>query len=314
MTAESLERLRDRAFRRLPSLRVGGERAALAFVEAVGFCSTFYRFSEGVACLWEAVVGRTNPRWPRRSHHDAGIGLTWELKDTLPAKKRVYYGKLIKGRPLLVALGLFPAFYALVRGRQRARDYVEEYAAGRLSHTARRLMDAMIREHPQYTRGLRANAFMLEPGKTREFERAMAELQQGLWLVKTEERYEPTFSYRWDLVEAWLPDLVSEGRRLGRGAAIERLIERYLRGAVFADEQRLARLFGLRMDDVARAVSRLVRTKALRADCVVEGWPGRWVIHTRVHGGLRAPPKPPGAQGAPAQPWRPSTARFVHRL
>lgn len=280
MTAETLERLRDRAFRRLPSRRVRGERAALAFVEAVGFCSTFYRFSEGVACLWEAVVGRSNPRWPRRSHHDAGIGLTWELKDTLPSKKRVYYGKLIKGRPLLVALGLFPAFYALVRGRQRARDYREEYAAGRLSHTARRLMDAMIREHPQYTRGLRANAFMLEPGKTREFERAMAELQQGLWLVKTEERYEPTFSYRWDLVEAWLPELVSEGRRLGREAAIGRLIERYTRGAVFADERRLARLFGLRMDDVARAVSRLVETKALRADCIVDGWPGRWLIHT----------------------------------
>ena len=46
---------------------------------------------------------------------------------------------------------------------------------------------------------------MLEPGKTREFERAMAELQQGLWIVKTEERYEPTFSYRWDLLERWLP-------------------------------------------------------------------------------------------------------------
>ena len=59
---------------------------------------------------------------------------------------------------------------------------------------------------------------MLEPGRTRDFERAMAELQQGLWIVKTEERYEPSFSYRWDLVERWLPDAVREGRRLGRAA------------------------------------------------------------------------------------------------
>src|SRR5207249_362644 len=210
VTAAALERLRDRAFRRLPSRRVRSERAALGFVEEVGFCSTFYRFPDGVACLWEAVVGGANPRWPRRSHHDAGIGLTWELKDTLPSKKRVYYGRRLKGRPLLVALELFPAFYARARGRQRARDYREEYAAGRMSHTARRLMDGLVREHPQYTRGLRANAFMLEPSKTREFERAMAELQQGLWVVKTEERYEPTFSYRWDLVEAWLPEAVAE--------------------------------------------------------------------------------------------------------
>jgi hypothetical protein len=245
----------------------------------VGFCSTFYRFPEGVACLWEAVAGRANPRWPRHSHHDAGIGLTWELKDTLPARKRVYYGKLLKGRPLLVALDLFPAFYALVRGRQRARDYRLEYEAGRLSHTARRIMDAMTREHPQYTRELRANVFMLEPAKTRGFERAMAELQQGLWLVKSEERYEPTFSYRWDLLEAWLPEDVAEGRRLSREAAVARVVERYTRGAVFTTERALSRLFGLASDEVARAVATLCRTKAMRTDCVIEGWPGRWLIH-----------------------------------
>ena len=121
------ERARDHAFRRVPARRVRSARDALAFVEEVGLCSTFYRFPDGLACLWEAVVGRRDPRWPRRSHHDAGIGLTWELKDTLPARRQVYYGKLVRGRPVLVALDVFPAFYALVRGRQRARDYRAEY-------------------------------------------------------------------------------------------------------------------------------------------------------------------------------------------
>ena len=279
MTPDVLHRLRDHRFRRLPAHRVHGERDALAFVREVGFCSTFYRFPEGVACLWEAVAGKPNPRWPRHSHHDAGIGLTWDLKNSLPAAKRVYYGKLLKGRPLLVSLEMFPMFYALVRGRQRARDYRVEYEAGRLSHTARRLMDAMVEEHPQYTRQLRANVFMLEPSKTREFERAMAELQQGLWLVKSEERYEPTFSYRWDLLEAWLPDEVREGRRLSRQAAITGLIERYTRGAVFTSERQLARLFGLTSDEVERAVKPLVRARTVRADCAVDGWPGRWLIH-----------------------------------
>ncbi len=251
-------------------------------MEDVGLCSTFFRFPEGVACLWEAVAGRRAPRWPRHSHHDAAVGLTWELKDALPARKWVYYGKLLRGRPLLVALDLFPAFYALVRGRQRARDYRAEYAAGHLSLTARRIMDVLVGEHPLYTRDLRAAAFLLEPEKTREFERAMAELQQGLWVVKTEERYEPTFSYRWDLLEAWLPEAVAEGRRLEREAAIVRLIDRYLRGAVFSDERRLARLFGLAPAEVARAVRRLAAAGALVADCAVEGWPGRWLVHGRA--------------------------------
>jgi len=256
---------------------VRSARAALAFVESVGVCSTFYCFPEGVACLWEAVVGRARPRWPRRSHHDDGVGLTWRLKDDLPAARRVYYGKLLRGRPVLVALDLFPAFYALARGRQRARDYTTEYEAGRLSLTAKRLMDSLVREHPQYTRELRANTFLLDPGRTREFERAMAELQQGLWVVKTEERYEPTFSYRWDLVEAWLPEHVAEGCRLTRAAALDRLLARYVAGAAYASPRRLARLLGVPAAELTAAVERLTRARKL-LHTSVPGWPGTWLV------------------------------------
>ena len=278
MEAWALEAKRARSFRHLPTRRIRSERAAVAFVDAVGVCSTFYRFPEGVACLWEGVVGRERPRWPRHSHHDDGIGRTWELKDSLPARRRCYYGKLLKGRPVLVALDLFPAFYALVRGSQRARDFVAEYRAGRMSATAKRLMDSFFRETPQYTRGLRADTFMLEPSKTREFERAMAELQQGLWIVKTEERYEPSFSYRWDLLERWLPDQVAEGRRLTRPAALDRLLTRYLNGAVYSTPARMARVFGLGAKETAQAVARLARAGRVRADVEVPGWPGAWVV------------------------------------
>jgi hypothetical protein len=231
-----------------------------------------------VPCLWEAVAGRTAPRWPRHSHHDDGIGLTWRLKDDLPAARRVYYGKVLRGRPCLVALDVFPAFYALVRGPQRARDYRMEYEAGRLTLNARRIMDALTAEHPQYTRGLRASSFMLEARQTREFERAMAELQQGLWVVKTEERYEPSFSYRWDLLEAWLPAVVAAGRRLSRPVAAVRLIERYARAAVFTRPGGLRRLFGLTTEEVAAATRTLSGRGAL-VDTAVSGWPGRWLVH-----------------------------------
>ena len=270
--------LRDRRFRRLPALRVRSAKSALAFVNDVGFCSTFYRFADGVPCLWEAVTGRNAPRWPRRSHHDDGVGLTWRLKDDLPAARDVYYGKVLRGRPTLVALDLFPAFYALVRGAQRASAYRMEYEAGRLTLTARRIMEALTAEHPQYTRGLRASAFMLEPRQTREFERAMAELQQGLWVVKTEERYEPTFSYRWDLLDAWLPGAVAAGRRLSRSAAAVRLVERYARAAVFTRPAVLRRMFGLTEAEVTAATGMLASRGAL-IETEVRGWAGRWLVH-----------------------------------
>jgi hypothetical protein len=206
------------------------------------------------------------------------MGRTWELKDVLPSQRRCYYGKLVKQRPVLVALDVFPAFYALIRGRQRSRDYLAEYRAGRLSVPAKRIMDSFLRESPQYTRGLRADTFMLEPSRTREFERAMAELQQGLWIVKTEERYEPSFSYRWDLVERWLPDAVGEGRSLGRPAALDRLLGRYLGGAVYSTSPRMARLFGLDGRETDESLGRLARAGRVRVDCEVAGWPGRWVV------------------------------------
>jgi hypothetical protein len=278
LAREDLARARDLAFRRVPARRVRNERDALAFVEEVGVCSTFYRFPDGgLACLWEAVVGRRDPRWPRRSHHDRGVGLTWELKDRLPARRAVYYGKLLKGRPVLVALDLFPAFYALARGRQRARDYRTEYDAGRLSHAAKRLMDVLIHRHPLYTREWRAEALMLDPGSTRGFERGVAELQQGLFVVKTEERYDPSFSYRWDLLEAWLPDAVREGRRLGRPAALRRLIGRYLGGAAWGSTRGMARLFGAPVEEVRRAVTALGRAGEVRS--ALPGLPADWVVH-----------------------------------
>jgi hypothetical protein len=257
----------------------------LAWIGEIGLCSTFYRFPEGLPCLWEAVVGRRDPRWPRRSHHDAGIGFTWELKETLAGHRQVYYGKILKGRPCLVALDLFPAFYALIRGRQRGRDYRSEYEAGRLSHTARRIMDALSREAPRYTRGLRAECFMLDPSRTREFERAMAELQQGLWILKTEERYEPTFSYRWDLVEHWLPEAVREGRGLSPGAALDRLLGRYVGAAAYTTPPVLARLFSRARAEVEASLARLESRRALRTEVEVQGWPGRWVVATARPGG-----------------------------
>ena len=155
-----------------------------------------------------------------------------------------------------------PTSFRLLRpgpGRQRARAYRQGYEeAG--SHAAKRLMDVLIRRHPLYTREWRAEALMLDPSSTRGFERAVAELQQALFAVKTEERYDPSFSYRWDLVEAWLPDGVREGRKLARPAAVRRLVGRYLDGAAWGSVKGMARLFGVPADEVHRAVTALARS------------------------------------------------------
>ena len=114
----------------------------------------------------------------------------------------------------------------------------------------------------------------------------MAELQHGLWVVKTEERYEPTFSYRWDLLEQWLPEAVAEGRRLSRPAAIERLITRYASAAVYTSERILTRLFGLTAAEIRARWSDFA---GVACSLIQRRW---WGSRERGSSTRRPPPQP----------------------
>ena len=148
MTRQEVEAWRDRAFRRLPSLRVRGEQSALRFVNEVGFCFTLSDFGLPVASLYVAVCGRRHPRWPKHTHHDPEIGLTWNLKDRLPAGRHTYYGKLVKGKPTLVSLRLLPAFCALIRDGKSSGDYIVDYRQGRMTRAAVAILETLHERSP----------------------------------------------------------------------------------------------------------------------------------------------------------------------
>jgi hypothetical protein len=273
-----VEAWRDRTFRRLPQLRVRGERSALAFVTQAGFCFTLSDFGLPVASLYVAVCGRRHPRRPKHTHHDPEIGLTWNLKDSLPAKRLVYYGKLVKGKPSLVALDLFPAFCALIRGGKGSGDYILDFRQGRMSRAAAAILEGMHDRGPIVTPALRRAVGMADAGRTAEFDRAMAELQRGLWIAKVEEIYDPDFYYRWDLLDNWLPEPLRAGHDLSRAQAAQRLIRTYLAGAGAAQPRFLAGLFGLTPAEIEAALRALEADGLLRTDQPVRGLPGAWAV------------------------------------
>jgi len=278
LTRPTLEALRDVTFHRLPHLRVRNERDALRFVRQVGYSFTFSTFGLSAPCLWVAVSGRRHPRWPKHTHHDPAVGLTWELKDILPAKRLVYYGKLLKGRPTLVSLELFPGFVALIREGRRSGDYLADYRDGRLSRTALRIMDALMEESPEDTPRLRRRTGCEASERTREFERAMGELQRKLWVVKTEEIYEPSFCYRWDLLENWLPEQVTKGDALSRGEALVQVVRAHLTHGIASQERIMARLFDVSLPEVERALGVLAAEGLITRGVPIRGLPGRWVV------------------------------------
>jgi hypothetical protein len=274
---EDLETQRDRRFRRLPHVRVHNARTALQFVDDVGFCLAFTNRTQQLPCLWVAVCGRRDPVFPEHLQHDPELMLTWRLKDLLPTKRRVYYGKLILGKPSLVSLAHFPNFYA-VHGPAHGEQYRDDYADGLLSRAAKQIMDALGEQHPQATKELKRRTHLDTSSRRAVFDRAIAELQRKLYITMIEARYEPTFTYVWDLLEAWLPEPAALGREIPRHEAIYRLTKQYLSVARYATLVQTERVLGAPRAEVAAAVTRLRDEGVIDTDVPIQGLSGTWMV------------------------------------
>jgi hypothetical protein len=263
---EALERHRDHHFRRVPHRRISGERAALDFIEEVGFCAAFTA-GMGVPCLREAIEGMREPPVPEHIQHDRAIMMTWNIKDTLPARKLVYYGKVMSGRPGFIARGTLASF---VRLRAEPRGYRALYERGMLSHCAKLVMDSLTRRGAAETKALKLGAGYAQAKMRGEFDRAMKELQEKFFALKIEERYDP-FTYVWDTMEHRWGEALREARTFSRGEAAYRVVRRYFEVAGFGSERAVARLLAIDPALVDGAARRLERERRLRRAIRVEG-------------------------------------------
>jgi len=184
----------------------------------------------------------------------------------------------VRGKPTLVSLEQFGNVFALVRGDKGSGDYLVDYRNGELSREAFRILDVLHEHGPQYTPDLRRLAGLAAVEATGAFERAMAELQRRMWVVKTEERYDPSFSYRWDLLDDWMPDEVQKARGISREEATYGILARYLQAAFYTTPRIAAGLFGLRQELVTAGANRLVEKGRAVADQQIRGLPGRWLV------------------------------------
>lgn len=272
--AAAIEARRDRTLRRLPGLRVGGTRRAVQFLEQAGLASLFAYRQLNLPCLWVAVCGVREPAWPRHSHHDPGIVRAWNLKDALPAAGRVFYAKLLRGKPTFVAWELFPAVYRLFHppGDGRAA-----YDAGRLSPQALAILTALQRRAPQETFALKLASDLARPSQRRAFDAALTELQRGLWVCMTEARYEPSFTYVYDLVATRHAAALRAARRLDEHAAATAVLRRYLANVIAATPGDAALVVNGRAR-AARALDALAAAGAIVPGARVAGWGGRWIV------------------------------------
>src|ERR671911_503868 len=108
-----IEEYRDRHWHREPTRQIETTLAAERFVEQVGFAACLTDARRPGPSLYVAVCGRRDAVLPRHVQKDPEASLTWQLKDEMMRRGRVYYAKLARGRAIFLAPRMIPHFYAI---------------------------------------------------------------------------------------------------------------------------------------------------------------------------------------------------------
>jgi len=232
-----VEEYRDERWCREATRQVGTVHDAERFIEDVGFAAGFTDSRRPGPSLYVAVCGRRDAVLPRHVQKDPETSLTWQLKDEIIERGKVYYAKLARGKPMFLAPHVIPYFHALW-GMPRANE------TRRLSRHARAIVKVLRKEWEMATWDLREESGVKDRAT---FTRALDELQAAMIVVPSAAVYLPKFTYIWTLgIDRFPNELV---RRVKREVALREIARCFLAGAGMTIPGELARVTGLSRPD-----------------------------------------------------------------
>jgi hypothetical protein len=241
-----IEEYRDVRWRREGMRQVETAFEAERFVEQVGFAFCLTDARRPGPSLYVAVCGRRDAVMPRNVQKDEEASLTWQLKDEVLRRGRVYYAKLARGKAMFLAPRMIPYFHA-VWGVRRSEE------KRHLSRSARAILRVLRKEWEMSTADLRDESGVKD---RHAFTRAMDELQAGMLVVPSEVFYQPKFTYIWTLAVGRFPDALL--RRTNRETALREIARCFLAGAGMTARGELARVTGLSRPEAGRGNRALV--------------------------------------------------------
>lgn len=230
---EDIEEYRDERWCREEARRVESAVDAERFIEEVGFAAGFTDSRRPGPSLYVAVCGRRDAVLPRNVQKDPETSLTWELKDEVMGRGKIYYAKLARGKPMFLAPRMIPFFHA-IWGLRRTDE------KRRLTKHARAVLKVLRKEWEMGTSDLRNESGVEDRAI---FTRALDELQAAMIVIPTAAAYAPKFTYIWSLGIDRFPNELST--RVSKGAAVREIARCFLAGAGMTIPGELARVTGL---------------------------------------------------------------------
>ena len=127
----AFEEYRDERWRREATRQVETALDAEGFIEQIGFAACLTDCRRPGPSLYVAVCGRRDAVMPRNVQKDPEASLTWELKDEMVRRGKVYYARLARGKPMFLAPRMIPCFHAVwgMRAIGRAAPIEQERAS-----------------------------------------------------------------------------------------------------------------------------------------------------------------------------------------
>jgi hypothetical protein len=231
-----IEEHRDARWCREATRQISTVFDAEQFIAQVGFAASLTDSRRPGPSLYVAVCGRRDAVMPRHVQKDPEASLTWNLKDEMLRRGKVYYAKLARGKATFVAPRVLPYFQA-IWGARRADE------ARRFSPPARAILKVLRHEWEMGTADLRAESRVQDRAI---FLRALDELQAAMLVIPGDVVYQP-FTYIWTLGVGRFPDELR--RRVSRDVALREIARCFLQGAGLTMPGELARVTGLSRPD-----------------------------------------------------------------
>jgi hypothetical protein len=252
---------RIRTFNLPPSKRLSSPAQAVTFVNKRGFVYFWPIKGIDLPNLWTAVAGNR----PVADKHDDPGHITWGWKDSALDKKVWYYAKILRKKATMISLDIAPYFYALSENYgSPAEDYLLTYEEGRMTQAAKQVYETILNEGAMNTIDLR-KAAKLANAKDSEFNKALEYLQSDFKMlpVGVSDAGAWKYSFIYEIVPRYYPDLPEKARVIGEIEARAKLIELYFDSVGTAQERDAIKLFGWKKEIVAKAIVGLVKKQVL---------------------------------------------------
>jgi len=277
LSAAQIRDYRRTTYRLRGELKLQNKKEALAFVEERGFVYFWPIKGIRLPSLWAAVAGDR----PVVDAHDDPGHVTWGWKDESLDKRQWYYAKVLRGKAMMLSLSVAPLFYALSENYgDPDSDYLQLYEDGLLSRESKAIYEVLLREGPLDTVTMRRKIHMAGKAGKSPFERGLVSLQRDFKIlpVAIARAGGWRYSFIYDLVHRYYPDLPSKARPLTRRAARQGLVSLYFDSVGAAQEVEVRKLFQWSRKDIDSTLVALVESGKLLGGCQLEGEEGVYFV------------------------------------